>query len=253
MIIHRVKIRGNLLGDFYTAKSNSKGTIVFMVGLPSYLHKSEFCEELSLLGYNILQPFYYGSWVSGGNFSIKNCVNTLTDSLKSIENGYIFDIYTNKKIIIDSQNIFLGGISFGSNIIQSLKTPEKIKKIFLISAVPIFKKEYCKMIGFDGKTFVKFIRAGFPYAYRSKNWNELVKEFSGQGKILSQFTSDVSRIGIYQGSRDKISPQIIEQYLQKENLKIKINSISGAGHALNEYDQKQIASTVDLYLQTDSK
>lgn len=250
MVIHRVKIKNNLLGDFYTAKGVSKGTIIFMAGLPSYLHKSEFCEELSLLGYNILQPFYYGSWVSGGNFSIKNCINTVTDSLKKVESGHIFDIYTNKKIPVDPRNIYLGGISFGSNIIQSLKTPAKVKKFFLISAVPIFKKEYCKMIKFDSTSFIGFIKDGFPCVYRSKNWDELTREFSGLGTVLNNFRSDSSKISVYQGSKDKISPQIIEQYLQKENLKIKFNSIHGAGHALNEYNQRKLAHMVDLYLQS---
>ncbi|MBU1104894.1 hypothetical protein L6255_00220 [Candidatus Parcubacteria bacterium] len=246
MILHRVRIAKNLLGDLYLAKvGKSLGTIVFLGGLPSYMHRSKFGESLAELGFNVLQPFYYGSWVSGGNFSAKNCRKTVLDCLRALESKKsVFDLYAKENLPLAVERIFLGGISFGTNVIQSLKTPNNVSKIFLVSAVPLFKKSYMEKIKLDGVKLADFMRRGFPNVYRTKDWRELEKEFSGNGKIFSNFRAKPSLITTYQGENDKISPQAIRECLGNENISIKIHEIKGAGHALNEFNEDLLANIV---------
>lgn len=248
MRIYRIKLNNNLLADFYLAQNKEMGNIIFLGGLPSYLHKSKFAEQLAMTGYNVIQPFYYGSWVSGGDFTARNCLKTVNDTIKKIQSGSVFDLYNKKDIKIDSKNIYLGGISFGTNIIQSFPQINEIKKRFLISAVPLFKDPYSKEIGIDGKRFTAFLKNGFPLVYRSNNWKEWEREFYGKGTILNKFLASEKEVKIFQGELDSISPQIITNYLKKESLNINIEIIKNAKHAIDEYDQAELAELVVEYL-----
>ncbi len=248
MIIHRVKIKNGLLGDFYPSKMpESRGTIIFLAGLPSYQHKNQFGEKLSLAGFHVLQPFYYGSWVSAGEFSVENCFKTVNDSVSTIIRGKLFDLYTRQYIMLGRNPVYLGGISFGTSVIQSLPTPANIQKIFLISAVPLFKEPYLKQMKFDGAELVRFLKNGFPGAYRAREWQCWVREFSGKGRFLHRFAAQAP-LRIYQGERDSISPSTVKQYLQEEQLKIPLLIIKNAGHALNEFNQEHLAMLVGRYL-----
>lgn len=248
MIIYRVKIKNGLLGDFYPSKTpKPRGTVIFLAGLPSYQHKSQFGEKLSLAGFHVLQPFYYGSWVSAGEFSVENCFRTVNDSISAIIRGKLFDFYTRQHIILGRNPIYLGGISFGTSVIQSLPTPANIQKIFLISAVPLFKEPYLKRMKFDGAALVRFLKNGFPGAYRTREWQSWVREFSGKGRFLHRFAAQVP-LRIYQGERDSISPFMVKQYLQEERLEASFLTIKNAGHALNEFNQERLARLVERYL-----
>lgn len=248
MIIHRVKIKDGLLGDLYLNKKKDicHGTIVFIPGLPSYQHKNLFAEELSLMGFHVLQPFYYGSWVSSGEFTVKNCFKTAHDSITAISQGKLFDLYTQQNIVV-SEPIYFGGISFGTNIIQSLPASNSIKKIFLISAVPIFKTPYPQWIDISGTSFVRFLKEGFPFAYRTNDWEEWIQELSGTGELLNRFFVK-GEIRIYQGEKDPISPKIIKKYLEAEKLSINMKIVKGARHAINEFNQKTLAKSIYKYL-----
>lgn len=250
MIAFRIKIKDSLLGDFYPAKgAEKKGVIIFLSGMPGYLHKNIFGEQLSLRGYDVVQPFYYGSWVSGGDFSVENCQKTLLDTIEQIKKGVVWDLYSQKQLPIFSKNIYLGGMSFGSVIVQTMNIPRTVKKTFLISSVPIFKEEYNSIWEFGGDDFISFINRGFPYVYRIADQNLLAAEFAGQGNVLNKLAADLSGAVFFQGNKDRVTPGILQSYLLNEGIEARIIEVTDAGHALNEYDQLMLAGMVDNFLQ----
>lgn len=247
--IYRIKINDQLLGDFYPAKQDPRGTIIFLGGLPSYPHKSRFTEGLARRGYHVVQPFYYGSWASGEMFSPQNCMRTVEDTINAlVEKGSVFDLYNKKEMPILTQSLYLGGISFGTNVIQSLTSHTAIEKAFLISTVPLWKKPYLEQIGLHAEHFISFLQKGYPYVYRVENWNEWEQEFRGDGGVFSTFRANPEHISVFQGENDKITPAILNRCFETESIPLQVNVVADAGHALDEFDQERLTDLVEQFL-----
>ncbi len=245
MTIYRIEIQPGLLGDLYRAQTVPKGTIVFVPGLPSYQHRNIFAEELARLGYDVVQPFYYGSWMSSGEFTVDTCYKTVLDTLASCRAGIVTNLSSGEQIALTTSKLFLGGISFGTVVLESMSLPDDIEKVFLISAVPVFTKQHVALINFDAEEFVTFLQKGFPFVYRSPDWNEWQRELSGKGNRLSTLKADMTKTKIFQGEKDDISPDMIKTAFAATT---NIETIWGAGHSLTTFDQVDLAQRVITFL-----
>jgi pimeloyl-ACP methyl ester carboxylesterase len=248
MTIYRIEIQPGLLGDLYRAQTAPKGTIVFVPGLPSYQHRNIFAEELARQGYDVVQPFYYGSWVSSGDFTVAGCYQTVWDTVDCCRTGSVTNLSTGQQIALTKSRIFLGGISFGSVVLESMLLPDDIEKVFLISAVPVFTKQHVALINFDAQEFVTFLQRGFPFVYRSPDWQEWQRELAGEGKLLSVLKTAMAKVKIFQGEKDDITPAMIKAAFERvPSLNLEI--IAGAGHSLTQFDQVDLATRVLTFLE----
>lgn len=119
-MIIRISLNQSLSGDIYLPVNSNYKTIIFLGGMPSYFYKNSISENLSQVGFTVIQPFYYGSWVSDGDFSAENCIQTITDTIQAINDKPITNSYNNQLIDLDIKEIYLMGTSFGSTLVQNL-------------------------------------------------------------------------------------------------------------------------------------
>lgn len=243
----RVSLNQNLKADILTPPEPNGKVIIFLGGVPSYLYKNDISQTLCDSGFTVIQPFYYGTWVSGGDFNPQNCLATITDTIQSLEKRQIYNLYSNKKIDIEFQDYYLMGTSFGSVIVQSYEQDIISNERILLGGIPFFNKDTNSAISFDVEHFISFLQRGFEYVYRSENWDEWRRELNGEGKYLNKIYRKANYLFI-QGNNDTMgTDKIIDRFIKNNNIKADLHLVDG-GHSLNSIDSRQVLQKVISFL-----
>ena len=153
----RIKYKDILIGVWL---NGNMGNIVISPGLPQYIDKHHLIiKRLSGMGYNIFTPRYIGSWESDGNFSLKNCIRTLDQTLEMVGLGRAVESYNVSEVIwSNSLPTYLIGFSFGALPVLLLKT--ETKKILVC---PFVNMEYHRGINGveDLERTLQFLSRGY--------------------------------------------------------------------------------------------
>lgn len=155
----RSSLNNQLKADIYLPKKSNGKTIIFLSGLPTYFHKSDISKVFADHGFTVIHPFYYGTWVSGGDFNPQTALKTVSDTVKAVVDGTVSNLYTNTSLVTPKEEIFLVGTSFGSVIMQCYRQKDISPKKIGISAIPVFNHLNNKSIHFDPNHLVVFFRA----------------------------------------------------------------------------------------------
>jgi len=213
-------------------------------GMPSFLKKDFFENLLSKnkkLGFAVV--YYYGYWFSSGDFSIKNCADSLSDFVFYLRKGSFVDTFFDKKVNKFEGRISLIGYSFGANpLLRALDKIEvkDVEDIILVAPLPIIhnlqindgSKEIADFYSFNIE-FAKFISNGYAELIRDKTGHELKDYFSGihENSIVQPIDNFIDKIKLFYGNQDKMIPKIIiDQFVDKINIK-NIKTIDGIGHS----------------------
>jgi len=243
-MIIRISLNQSLSGDIYLPVNSNNKTIIFLGGMPSYFYKNSISENLSQVGFTVIQPFYYGSWVSNGDFSAKNCIQTLTDTIQAINNNTIINSYNNQLLNLDSKEIYLMGTSFGSTLVQIYKDSEyKLEKRICLAGIPVFEQKYNQQIHFNHLEFIDFIKRGFKNLYRSDSWQEWEKELSGNGEFFHDLNLNPDYLFLQAKDDNMANYSLISSYAQEKQIKANIVEINGK-HSLESFDTLQITKNI---------
>ena len=123
----------NLLSLFLKAGGNGKHpTVILLHGIPGYDDPIDIGHSLRRCGVNVIRPHYRGSWGVDGDYSIEHCIQDIKCTIDYITN------YDNaEKMNIDTNNIFLVGISLGGFLALTHSVDKRIKATFAISPYDI--------------------------------------------------------------------------------------------------------------------
>jgi hypothetical protein len=133
-MIFRVNHKGILI-EVYKAKKDIGKCVIVIPGLPNQPQNLIYGQELSDKNLTIFQPRYIGSWESSGEFSLKNCLKTLNETIKLVKKQVAIESYNCKKINWKCKEITIIATSFGTSIQLSLDNYKDIDK--LVSIAPL--------------------------------------------------------------------------------------------------------------------
>ena len=98
--------------------------IIFLPGLPQYMHKQSYLKQL-MQDYNVLIPYYPGSFHSGKKFTPKYLERVIPDCIKIIKDKVFYDYFERKKYTHSGEIEGIWGLSFGSILITQYLTCSK--------------------------------------------------------------------------------------------------------------------------------
>jgi hypothetical protein len=255
----RIKLNTDLYGEgYFTDVKKPLGNIIFLAGLPGLIGKTVLAEKLCQIGYNIIQPFYYGSYSSNKHFSVRNSFLTLEDTVNAIEKNTIINLFSEQNILTNKNPIFLMGQSYGTNIIQSfisIRSQENLnllnqitKKIVLISPVPTIP-QFNESFQFNPKEFLTFIERAYPFCYRFENLEKIIDEFTLTHSLLNKITLKPSQNQqiLHVIAKNDYIPKITVDNLYKDFINLKQIVIPG-GHSLDSMDQNDLTVQISQFL-----
>lgn len=239
-LVYRVLINKNILGDYYKSlQSDSKGVIVFLPGLPGYNHKNWLSRALAENGFDVIEPFYPGTWSSDGDFLPQSVIESVKDIHESIKNNNLFDLYNNQFIKLKSHEIHIMGNSFGTNVIQSSPFIKLYRKKILLGLVPTFNYTFLKDYPLDPEHFYKFLQTGFRNIYRCSQWSFWLLEFQGKGEFFNKNFLERKNVLIIQGQTDTFSEDLLKKTTLKD-LDLDIDFIQNAGHSIDSHGKETL-------------
>ncbi|MFH1501041.1 MAG: prolyl oligopeptidase family serine peptidase [archaeon] len=199
--IYRTIFKKEIISEFAIPKSKTNKVIIICGGMPGGPSKKEVIELLCKKGYWVFAPRYRGSWESHGKFLKKSPHIDILDVIEGINKGFV-DLWSNKKYLIKSLEIFLLGISFGGPAAILASKHPKVKKVLAISPVIDWRVD-SKVEPID--KLGKFVKIAFGNGYRFSfsDWNKMKN-----GKIYNPITelekADPNKIWILHAKDDDI-------------------------------------------------
>lgn len=238
----------NLAIHFYYSKESIHKEVVkvknlslFFPGLPSFFSK-EFFKKLVNKYNAFFTIYYYGTWLSGGKFTIANCRKSIRVAIEFAKNKSGIKTYDGKKIIWDYQNLYIIGYSFAGNPILKTNINKKdIKAIFLYAPlIYLNKNEVETILGREkaikffefNKTHLQFLRKAYFRVLRGINDISWLRYFLGKDTSSKiSINLPYPEIFIYHGLKDEIVDPAFSKYFYKTHKNIsRLFLIKEIGH-----------------------
>ncbi len=250
----------NIALHFYYSKDNVKGGVinsknifVYFPGLPQMIDENFFVNKVNK-DTAFFSVYYLGSWLSGDNFTYKNCRKTVELAIEFIKNKRGIKTFDNKEIAWEYNNLHIMGYSFSGNVVASTKISKNdVKSVILFAPLLFLYKEEVSEYLKDEKAidnfygfslfYLEFLRRGYKFAFRGieeKSWN---KYFSGrEPKSFIKIDKNYPKIAIFHGKSDEKINYRSSLFFQKEkNPGTEIILMDGIGHDLEKlFDINQI-------------
>jgi hypothetical protein len=202
----RIKFKDILIGVWL---NGNKGYIIISPGLPQYIDKHHsVIKKLSQMGYNIFTPRYIGSWESDANFSLKNCIETIDQTIEMVGLGKAIESFDVSEVSwLNNLPISLIGFSFGA--LPVLLSKNDARKILVC---PFVNMAYHTVNsgGEDMEHTFKFLHRGYPNVYRL-NVSEIMKELKDV-----KYPENNSHLTIVAGLQDKVIPLDEVDFISKK-------------------------------------
>lgn len=256
MIAYRIKHK-NIISEVYLPEKHSGKTVIFLSGLPSFLGKNEITKQLTAKGAAVFQPFYSGSFDSGGIFSPEQCIKDAKEFVAMAEKNKYTELYYNSQICTKTREIILMGTSFGSSIAALGCHLPKISKVVLLSPVLTYNQKTINAVGidFDFKkqmlALVNLLKDGYPYTYRIKDWAKLKKFLIGENPEMDPISHlakySKKPIMMIHGQKDTSVPLELSKILLTKNKMAELLNFltsENTAHSISTYEPTIIESLV---------
>ncbi|MDR2396233.1 MAG: hypothetical protein LBD57_06505 [Endomicrobium sp.] len=211
--------------------NNSSKNLLLINGIPSYITKHHplvrFCSENKI---NLFIPRYYGSFESDGEFSLRNCISTVEETVTFVCSQRSLELFGQKELAWTSSEIFVLGFSFGALPVLNAKLPINVKKILCSPLIDLELNDKCKG---SAKKEIYYIEKAYPNLFRF-NASTLIEEYSG---ISNPEKEEFSLI--YGDQDDTISTLEIEHIQSKYSPR---SVCFHGGHTLDLNSLRQIMS-----------
>lgn len=250
MITYKVK-HLNLMIDVMIPQNKNGITVIILPGLPMSLGKNIIYNKLVEGGFLVMAPYYSGSYDSGGEFSISNCISDVSKVIKLTKRQSVKEIYFNEEIDIKNEKTFLIASSFGGSVaLCSGRHLLGASGMILLSPVIEYNQNMLSKIEsiFDFKDQMKhllgLLKRGHRFSYRIKNYNNLRDFVFGRTKLKpSDFLNSIrTPTLIVHGKCDTSIPFTISKYYETIVCNDKISWLypDRVGHSMSSYDEETI-------------
>lgn len=192
MTEYRVKINNNLFATLFIG--GDKGLVVYAAGLPQYVQKHHsFVSQILEAGYSLCVPRYYGTWESSGEFSVKESIKTLRETLDFVKAGQCKELFADKVITWNTSKIILLGYSFGALPAIRCNTDDIYGTILVC---PFLSSKF-QSGGENINDSLDFLKKGYPNVYRFDK-NVVKNEFDEL-----EFPKKQTKLVVIEGILDK--------------------------------------------------
>jgi len=250
----------NIVLHFYYSKDSivngkikAKNIFIYFPGLPQMVVEDFFADKINK-DTAFFSIYYSGSWLSGGNFTYKNCKKTVELAIEFIKNKKGIKTYDNKQISWNYKNLHVIGYSFAGNpVVCARISKNDVKNVFLFAPLLFLHKKEVSEYLKDKKSinnfysfslfFLEFLRRGYKFAFRGiekQSWN---KYFSGNDlKSFVKMNENYPNIIIFHGKSDEKIKYTSSLFFQKEKCpQSKIILVNNVSHDLEKlFNIKQI-------------
>lgn len=233
---------------YYHKESVQKNTVkvknlcLFFPGLPNFINKN-FFEKYVNRDTAFFSIYYYGTWLSGGKFTIANCRKSIEIAIEFAKTKAGIKTYDNKEIAWNFQNLYVLGYSFAGNPILKAKINKKDVKAVLLYCPLIYlnKKDVEIILGLEeatkffefNKSFLQFLRKGYFHVLRNItdiSWFEYFSGKDSSSKVSLKF--QYPKIFIFHGLRDEKISSVFSKYFCKTHKNIsKLFLFKEVGHS----------------------
>lgn len=239
----------NLAIHFYYSRESVKKNVVnvenlclFFPGLPNFIHQ-EFFERWVNKNTAFFSVYYFGTWLSGGKFTIINCRKSIETAIEFAKNKSGIKTYDNKKIYWNYQNLYVIGYSFAGNPILKTNVNKKEVKAILLYAplIYLYKDEVEAILGREkaieffefNKSHLQFLQRAYFRILRGIKDPLWIKYFSGEERSvkINNISSQYPSIFIFHGLKDEIINPAFSKYFCRNYKNIsKLFLIKSVGH-----------------------
>lgn len=176
---------------FYDKRKNKNECALFLYGFPATVGSNKLTDMLVEMGYTVLQPQYFGTYDSKGDFTpdsafytVKKVENIVSKSLvKNLKDNTIYKLPNIISVCI--------GYSFGAYVMRNTITYLKdLKKVILVSPVMSnnIRNSLC-WVNEDGLTHLNYVLKTRPLTYRIANKEDWMVKYVND-KIFENIPSD---------------------------------------------------------------
>lgn len=214
--------------------NGENGNIILAPGLPQYIDKYHpFVRQAERLGLNLFVPKYIGTHESGGEFSLKNSVKTINDTIRLVESGNAIELYAKKRVNWKTKKTVLLGFSYGA--LPSVLASGDVQRMMIC---PFLFPDFHVGAGCAGENIVKtlkFLETAYKNIYRI-NTKYFLRELANL-----KINSKKERMVFIFGEEDESIPMAevnkIKQYYKNSDIAFK-----KGGHSLSIDDNLMIKS-----------
>lgn len=224
-----------VVGYYYPADKPNKLAMVSILGAPGFgdTGSSGSAKTANKLGVSVFKPDYIGMCRSDGQFSFKNCVETIYESLDFLTGKITaLNAETGKKYPKQSykqKDVIVQGTSFGGTIAPFIDKYKKtaVKYVILASPVTDWKKLNQKenIKAEDPEIFNNIVQNGMANIYRGYANSEFPEIVRGKSTEFNPMdNTDLlkdKKVYILHGNKDKSinwkMPYEFYKKLEKEN------------------------------------
>ena len=202
---------------FYSKEKSVNACALFLYGFPATIGPNQLTEYLVEKGYTVLQPHYYGTYDSIGEFTPASAVTTVEAINRIIKKGEVINLKTEKTISIPNRITICIGYSFGAYVLKhSRGFFNDLETILLFSPIMSNNENndtfWTSEDGLDNLNYVIRTR---PFTYRIKNNESWLESYVKDPNIepTSMIDSVKSVLWVYGSKDDEIIPSLIyEKY-----------------------------------------
>lgn len=241
-------LHNDLASHLYYAEESASGEssvsienlVLFFPGLPQFIDKRFFQDKVSK-NTAYLSVYYYGTWLSGGEFMPESARKTVKDAIQFAKGGMSIATYNSKSFHWNYKKLNILGCSFaGNSIVTADVSKSDVAGIELFNPLLYLEKEdKSQLPAFDGEAFdmlnsqfLQFMRNGYCHVLRgidSEVWDNYFFGKDPASKIA--ITDNLPPIKIYQGLDDTtLNPAWSKHFCDSNKAICEYVAVKGAGH-----------------------
>lgn len=242
-----------------SGKVNVDNIFIAFPGLPQKINDQFFADKVNKQT-AFFSVYYYGSWLSGGDFTYENCKRTVELAIEFVKNKNGIKAFDDKKLRWNYTALHVMGYSFAGNpVISARISKQDVKNVILFAPLLFLYRTECQSYLKEAKKvkafydfslfYLAFLKRGYKFAFRGIERAGWKKYFSGQDpESRVKRASGYPAVTIFHGRLDeKISYTSSMFFQAKKYPGTKVILLDRIGHDLEKlFDPNQIAKLIQI-------
>ena len=234
-----------------TRPRKKQRVIILCDGMPGIPRKKPLVQFLSQKGYWVFYPRYRGTWESDGEFLARSPHEDVLDVISGLAKP-IRELAFGRKFVVDADEIFVVGGSFGGAVALLCSLDRRVKRV--VANCPVVDWSILRESekAETSKPYATYLREAFGNAYRMKarNWNKLYDgKFFNPQYHASEF--DPAKVSMFHAKDDPNVPSwSVETFAKQTGVKLKL--LARGGHLKTEWVVQKYWREIERFLKADS-